>query len=98
MRLYGLKNCDKCRLAKKNYGLSAIIDVREDPINDDILARAIAEFGDSIVNRASTTWRGLTEAERGMDTFSLLKAHPALMKRPLIVHDDGEMTVGKIAP
>jgi len=48
---------------------------------------AHARFGADLVNRKSTTWRQLSEAERQRDPRELLAEHPALMKRPLI--DDG---------
>jgi arsenate reductase len=46
-----------------------------------------------MLNRASTTWRGLDEVTRAGDPLALLKAYPTLMKRPLIVRDGG-MTLG----
>jgi arsenate reductase len=51
MLLFGLKNCDKCRKAKKNYGLNEIIDVRERPLSEDLLNQAFETFGDSLLNR-----------------------------------------------
>jgi arsenate reductase len=87
MRIYGLKNCDTCRKARAALPGAGFVDVREDGITADLLARAQADFGDALVNRKSTTWRGLSEAERARDALALLADHPALMKRPLI--DDG---------
>ncbi|NBQ27053.1 MAG: arsenate reductase [Rhodobacteraceae bacterium] len=81
MLLFGLKNCDKCRKAKKNYGLNEMFET----------------FGDSLLNKSSTTWRGLSEAERGDAPIALIRRHPTLMKRPLIVHGDGTLTLGEIA-
>lgn len=96
MQIYGLKNCDKCRKAQKYYGLHTIIDIRDTPLSPELLQRAYDTFGDSLLNRASTTWRGLSEDTRSQDTLTLLRTYPALMKRPLIVHDDGTLTLGKI--
>ena len=50
-------------------------------------------FGDDLVNRRSTTWRGLDAAERARDPLDLLVAHPSLMKRPLIAHE-GQFHLG----
>ncbi|KIN64407.1 ArsC family protein [Sulfitobacter noctilucicola] len=61
-----------------------LCDVREDGVPDEVLARAIEQFPDTILNTRSTTWRGLDETARQADKMSLLKQHPALMKRPLI--------------
>ena len=85
MRLYGLKNCDTCRKALKALGNAELVDVREMGVPDDLMARAWAEFGDKLLNTRSTTWRGLNAAERARAPLDLLAAHPALMKRPLIV-------------
>ena len=88
MILYGLKACDTCRKALKTLGSAEFRDVRRDGVPDDVLARALARFGAALVNTRSTTWRGLSEAERTQDPARLLKAYPALMKRPLIVDGD----------
>lgn len=92
MRIYGLKNCDTCRAAQHALAAAgqsaALVDLREAPMADDLRARALAQFGEALVNRRSTTWRALSEAERATDPAALLAAHPALMKRPLIVAGD----------
>ena len=94
MTLYGLKTCDTCRKAIKALPGVDFVDVRADGVPADVLARAHAAFGAKLVNTASTTWRGLSEASRARDPLALLAEHPALMKRPLIVADDGQMYLG----
>ena len=59
----------------------------------EVLEAALAEFGEALINKKSATWRGLSDAERQGAPEALLVAHPALMKRPLIV-DGGRMTLG----
>ena len=97
MRFFGLKTCDTCRKAQKALAAAGydfqIVDVRADGVAHADLAAIVANFGDASINRASTTWRGLSDAERGADTLSLLKAHPTLMKRPAISHE-GTWTIG----
>ena len=88
MQLYGLKTCDSCRKAVKALLDVTFIDVRSDGVPDKVLAAALERFGSSLVNTRSTTWRGLSEAERSAAPIALLKEHPTLMKRPLIL--DGE--------
>ena len=92
MQLYGLKTCDSCRKARKALQNKQVeyIDVREGQVPGAVLEAALAKFGDALLNRASTTWRGLDEVARASDPLALLKANPTLMKRPLIVHD-GQM-------
>lgn len=84
MILYGLKNCDTCRKALKSLPQAELRDVRKDGVPEAVLAAALERFGDALLNTRSTTWRGLDEAQRQAAPMDLLKAHPALMKRPLI--------------
>ncbi|WP_372884953.1 ArsC/Spx/MgsR family protein [Shimia sp.] len=84
MQLYGLKTCDTCRKALKALDNAVLVDVRDPGVPEAVLARALAEFGAALVNRRSTTWRGLDAAGRERPPLELLRAHPALMKRPLI--------------
>ena len=95
--IYGLPNCDSCRKALRHFadmGRAAMLrDIRKDPLTADERARFITAFGEKIINRASTTWRGLDEAARALPMDVLLAAHPAVMKRPVIESDAG-LTLG----
>ena len=93
MEIYGLKTCDTCRKAIKALPAARFVDVRSDGVPDDVMQRARAEFGAALLNTRSTTWRGLSEDERAKAPEVLLAAHPALMKRPLIV-DGAAMYLG----
>ncbi|MDT8327326.1 MAG: ArsC/Spx/MgsR family protein [Roseovarius sp.] len=84
MILYGLKTCDTCRKALKSLPNAAFRDVRAEGVPQDVMAAALAQFGEALVNRKSTTWRGLSESERTEAPEVLLAEHPTLMKRPLI--------------
>ncbi|NVO27106.1 arsenate reductase [Donghicola sp. C2-DW-16] len=84
MNLYGLKTCDTCRKAAKALPDANYIDVRKDGVPAEVLSAAYHVFGDKLVNKSSTTWRGLDEAERARPALELLAEHPTLMKRPLI--------------
>lgn len=99
MQFYGLRNCDSCRAALRALEGAGIevefSDVRDDGVPTDVLRRAIDDHGaDRVINRRSTTWRGLDQAAREGDPVDLLTAHPALMKRPLIVMEQGATTIG----
>lgn len=93
MKIYGLKNCDTCRKALKQLPDFSLVDVRAEAVPDAVLQAAHAQFGSKLVNTRSTTWRGLSEEERTEAPLALLRAHPALMKRPLIERD-GELFLG----
>lgn len=90
--IYGIKTCDTCRKAVK--ALSAELrDIRAEPLSAQDLERFHAEFGDAILNTRSTTWRGLSEAERTRTPLALLADHPTLMKRP-VIEKDGVLYLG----
>ncbi len=91
--LYGLKNCDTCRKALKEIEGDGhnvtLIDVREDGMDPGLLAGLLAKHGDEVLlNRKSTTWRELSEDDRGQKVYTLLSKHPSLMKRPVLVIDE----------
>ena len=87
--IYGLKSCDTCRKAIKTMQdlghCVTYIDVRADGVGADKLAEFQGEFGSSLTNTRSTTWRNLSEQERARPALQLLLEHPTLMKRPVIV-------------
>ncbi|MCH8465031.1 MAG: arsenate reductase [Roseinatronobacter sp.] len=84
MTIYGIKTCDTCRKAAKALPEASFRDIRTNPLTETELANLLLEFGDALINRASTTWRGLPEETRGQEAQTLLAAHPTLMKRPVI--------------
>jgi len=68
----------------KKFSEITFVDVRSEGVPEEVLHRALGQFGDSLLNIRSTTWRGLTEDERCKPQMELLRTYPALMKRPLI--------------
>ena len=68
-------------------------DVRAEPLSETERDRFLEAFGDALINRRSTTWRELSEAERDAAPGDLLRAHPALMKRPVIA-GGGALSLG----
>jgi len=96
MKLYHLKSCDTCKKAIKALAEfdPELIEIRATPpTRADIETFLDAVGAEALVNRRSTTWRNLSEAERAGAPVELLLAHPTLMKRPVIVTDAG-VTVG----
>ena len=92
MKIYGLKNCDKCRQALKTLSNSvqdvSFIDVRSDGISLKLLENFYSIFGVELVNKRSTTWRRLSLSEQKQDPIELLIKYPALMKRPIISYNN----------
>jgi arsenate reductase-like glutaredoxin family protein len=97
MVLFGIKACDTCRKALKALAEAGHVvqfrDVRAEPLTAADITRLHEAFGERLINRASTTWRGLTEAERTGPPEALLATHPTLMKRP-VIDRDGHLTLG----
>ena len=97
MRIYGLKACDTCRKAVKALDGAGhepeLVDIRAIPLALEDLTRFLDAFGDALVNRRSTTWRGLDEAARARPAADLLAEHPTLMKRP-VIEADGALYLG----
>ena len=95
LTVYGIKQCDTCRKALK--WLEGRLDHRFHDLRVDGLERAMVEswlasdYTDVLVNKRSTTWRQLSEAERdaaGDELVNLLLANPTLIKRPVFVDGD----------
>ena len=94
MDIYGIKTCDSCRKAIKALSDARFVDLRKDGISPDLLARAYAEVGDASVKKKSATWRGFDDATCAMDPMELVTLNPTVMKRPLIVDDQGLLALG----
>jgi arsenate reductase len=97
VKLYGLKNCDSCKKAlkalqsvrKSSKQSVEFVDLRATPVEAEQLQKWLDEHGDAVlVNRKSTTWRGLDDQARQQPVMALLMANPTLIKRPVIVSGD----------
>ena len=94
MLIYGLKNCDKCRAARKVLQNAEFIDIRQVPFSVTAIKKLIDTCGNEIVNKKSTTWRSLPEIDRQLPLIELLQAYPTLIKRPIIKDQNGNYSVG----
>lgn len=97
MQLYGLKTCDTTRKALKTLRDAGVevtyIDVRADIIPERELSWFLVAFGDEMLNKRSTTWRGLSDSDRALDAATLIRKHPTVMKRP-VIHTDTDFHLG----
>ncbi|WGL16579.1 ArsC family reductase [Microbulbifer bruguierae] len=100
--LYGIKNCDTVKKARKwleqNNVEYNFHDFRENGMDQVPLADWLKEFGwEQVLNRRSTSWRALDEAQKNaLDNSSaetLAEETPTLIKRPVITRG-GETLFG----
>lgn len=96
MDVYTLKSCDTCRkavkwLAAENIDVT-VHDIRNDGIERKTIANAVSQLGwEKVLNRRSTSWRALDDAQKQDMTaekaIDLIAENPTLMKRPLFIAD-----------
>lgn len=92
--LYGIKNCDTVKKARRwleEHGIAyRFHDYRVDGLSHDMLAEFIAAVGwEPLVNTRGTTWRKVDEARRATinnadAAAALMLEMPAIIKRPLL--------------
>ncbi len=94
LTVYTLKTCDTCKKALKWLDDENIAhsnhDVRADGLTEDTIGSIVEALGwETALNRRSTTWRNLSDAEKSdLDNgkaVALIAANPTLMKRPVFV-------------
>ena len=102
MKLYGIKNCDTVKKARKWLDENDIEhefhDFKKDGLDGGLLSRWEQAVGwETLLNRRGTTWRKLPDEVR--DTINAQSAHdimlenPSIIKRP-VVDRDGDISVG----
>ena len=94
MIIYGLKNCDRCRAFLKAHPDFKLVDVSITPVPENILEKAIENFGEALINKRSLTWRKLDIETRQKQAHEIIRLHPKVMKRPLVKLNSGELSLG----
>lgn len=93
LTLYGIKNCDTVKKARRwleDHGIDyQFHDFRQDGLDKKQLNGWLEQLGwESIVNKRSTSWRNLSDKEKDIASNSqaekLLIANPTLIKRPVV--------------
>jgi Spx/MgsR family transcriptional regulator len=102
--LYGIPNCDTVKKARSwltDQGVAYVFhDFKKLGVPADLLPNWLAAVGwEKLVNRKGNTWRGLDDATRSAvvdaaTTSALMLANPSIIKRPVVVWQDGQITVG----
>lgn len=97
--LYGIKNCDTVKKARawldKKNAPYQFHDFRTDGLTIKQVKAWIDALGlEVIVNKRSTTWKALSDADKDDAINNVSKAaviicdNPTLIKRPLLIHKD----------
>lgn len=104
LTMYGIKNCDTIKKARKYLESQGVDyqfhDYRADGLDAALLQRFIDTLGwQALLNTRGTTWRKLEESEcNAVDNpataLKLMLAQPAIIKRPLLCAPDGSMLLG----
>lgn len=100
--MYGIRNCDTIRKARKWLEDRGIAHDFHDYKAAGIDAARLGEWcgalgWETVLNRAGTTFRALAEADKqGLDrekAIALMVAQPSMIKRPIVEHG-GRLLLG----
>jgi arsenate reductase (glutaredoxin) len=104
MNLYGIPNCDTVKKARawlqETGQPHTFVDFKKNPPTvPQLQAWAQAVGWQTLLNKASSTWRGLDEAQQALaldqaGAVALMATHSSLIKRPVAQWPDGRITVG----
>ncbi len=101
LTLYGIKNCDTVKKARRwleDHGIEyQYHDFRQDGLDKKQLSGWVEQLGwEAILNKRSTTWRNLPDKDKEITTntraVKLLLANPTLIKRPVTVKNKTLLT------
>ena len=96
--LYGIKNCDTIKKARAWLAANNIDytfhDYRQDGLDPHWLEQAELTLSwELMLNKRGTTFRQLNEEQKqGLDktaALALMLEYPAMIKRPILIHNDG---------
>lgn len=91
--MYGIKNCDTIKKAKKWLDANRIEfsfhDYRKDGLSDELLSSLESTFGwETMLNKRGTTWRKLPEETKDSinkeTAMTIMIENPAIIKRPIL--------------
>lgn len=101
--LYGIKNCDTVKKARRwlsEHGVAYHFhDFRTDGLDENQLTGWVEQLGwETVLNRRGTSWRALSDAQRAKvvddaGAIAAMLAQPALIKRP-VLETTGTVRVG----
>lgn len=97
MKLYGIKNCDTVKKARKFLEEAGIDyefhDYKKDGVDFEKLSNFVGEFGwEAVLNTRGTTWRKLDEDIKDSvvdapSALAVMAENPSAIKRPIVETD-----------
>ena len=96
LTVFGIKNCDTCKKARKYFAENDIEfrfhDLRDDGLDVQMLTRWTDRLDwVQLLNKQSLTWRKIPEIDRADmmadKAFALMIENPTLVKRPVLESD-----------
>lgn len=103
MKIYGIRNCDTVKKARKfldEAGVSYVFhDYKKEGVDADKLEQFVAEFGwEVVLNRRGTSWRKLDDDVKDAVTnaaaaIAVMSENTSTIKRP-IVEAEGRNFIG----
>ena len=91
--LYGIKNCDTVKKARKWLDANSVPytfhDFRVDGINKTLVNSFLKQIDiETLINKRGTTWRKLSDEEKEIknkaQAIALMVENPAIIKRPVL--------------
>jgi arsenate reductase-like glutaredoxin family protein len=80
MILYGIPTCDSCKKALKALEAAgrkvSFRDIRATPLSDAEISEIVREFGEAVINKQSTTWRGFSDFLKLAEPEAQIAGHP----------------------
>ena len=100
--LYGIKNCDTVKKARKWLDTNSVPytfhDFRDDGINKKLVNDFLKQIDtETLINKRGTTWRKLSDEEKEIKNkahaVELMVEYPTIIKRP-VLETKNKITVG----
>ena len=102
--VYGIPNCDTVKKARTwltDHGVAYVFhDFKKQGVPAELLPGWLTSVDwQTLVNRKGTTWRKLDDTTRDAvngaeSAITLMLAQPSVIKRPVVVWQEGAITVG----
>ena len=102
MKLFGIKNCDTVKKARRWVDEHQVSyqfhDFRKDGLNETTIKQWLEKISwKELINKRGTTWRQLDDPRKEQldqqGAIELMLAHPTLIKRP-VIEDASGVSIG----